>query len=137
MLKQIDEKVTLSNLMRRLSVAYAMYYNTRYHHSGTILQGKYKNVLIENEMQWLYLTKYIHRNPLHNQQSSVLCKNVLANYPYSSYPVYLGINQKPWIHSEEILDRYQDRAFSRYQDFVEDAEVGPIEKLTLDSDQEQ
>lgn len=137
MLQQISEETTISNLMRRLSVAYAMYYNSRYHHSGTILQGKYKNVLVENETQWLYLTKYIHRNPLHNQQSSELCKKILPQYPYSSYQNYLGIKTERWVDTSQILSRYKRNPYQNYQEFVEDSDPGPIEKLTLDSEESQ
>jgi len=37
------EKPGISNLMRRLSVGYAMYFNKEYDVKGTIYQGKYKN----------------------------------------------------------------------------------------------
>lgn len=42
------KKPGISNLMRRLSVGYAMYYNKEYACTGTIYQGKYKNYLVPN-----------------------------------------------------------------------------------------
>ena len=74
MLKQEEGNLTISDFMRRLSITYAMYFNHRHHHSGAIFQGKYKNVLLDNEYQWLYLSKYIHRNPIH-LQGSVPCNS--------------------------------------------------------------
>jgi len=136
MIKQVSSDITISDLMRRLCVGYAMYYNDRYHHSGTIFQGKYKNVLVENEYQWIYLSKYIHRNPMHLQRTD-LCKN-LVDYPYSSYPSYLGLNKLPWLDTSTILGRYQKDPVSEYRNFVEDGgDIGIIERLTLDVEEDQ
>ena len=136
MLKQLSDTITISDLMRRLCVGYAMYYNDRYHHSGTIFQGKYKNILVEDEYQWIYLSKYIHRNPAHLQRTD-LCKNI-SDYPYSSYFEYLGKRLSPWIDTRTILSRYKKNPLKKYQDFVEDGgDVGNIERLTLDVDEQQ
>jgi len=135
MLRQESSEVTISNLMRRLSTTYAPYYNSRYHHSGTIFQGKYKNVLIKDEYQWLYLSKYIHRNPTHLQRTEP-CN--LSEYPYSSYPNYLGKRSERWISTAEILARHTRDPLGEYQRFVEDGtDVGNIEKLSLDADELQ
>lgn len=130
MLRQDSSAITISNLMKRLSITYAMYFNDRYHHSGAIFQGKYKNILLENEYQWIYLSKYIHRNPVH-LQGSVPCN--LADYPYSSYPNYLGSRAERWVNTSQILgDRNKDPV-EQYRKFVEDgSDTGNIEKLTLD-----
>jgi REP element-mobilizing transposase RayT len=136
MIKQVSSEITISDLMRRLCVGYAMYYNERYHHSGTIFQGKYKNILIENEYQWIYLSKYIHRNPTHLQRTD-LCKN-LADYRYSSYPTYLGANALSWVDTATILARYHKNPSLEYKNFTEDgADVGDIERLTLDVEEDQ
>jgi len=137
MLKQISDEITISDLMRRVCTGYAMYFNDKYHHSGTIFQGKYKNILVENQYQWLYLSKYIHRNPLHLQRT-VLCKN-LMEYPYSSYRTYLGLDQNTWINTSPILSHTpSSKEIHSYQSFVEDgSDVGNIEPYTLDTDEEQ
>lgn len=44
---QGTNKPGISNLMRRLSVGYAMYYNKTYGVKGTIYQGKYKMIEID------------------------------------------------------------------------------------------
>lgn len=135
MFRQENGSSTISDLMRRLSVGYAMYYNDRYHHSGTIFQGRYKNILVTNEYQWIYLSKYIHRNPAH-LQSYDPCK--LSEYEYSSYPNYLGKRQSSWLDISTILTRYRKNPCLEYQSFVEDGgDVGNIEKIILDVDEEQ
>ena len=135
MFRQENSDSTISDLMRRISVGYAMYYNDRYHHSGTIFQGRYKNILITNEYQWVYLSKYIHRNPAH-LQSYDLCK--LEDYKYSSYPNYLGKRQSSWLDISTILGRHQHDPCLEYQKFVEDGgDVGNIEKITIDVNEDQ
>ena len=135
MLCQESDQITISNLMRRLSTTYAMYYNHRYHHSGTIFQGKYKNVLVESEYQWIYLSKYIHRNPAHLQRTDPC---ILVEYRYSSYLNYLGKRVDRWVNTAIILGRYIKNPTREYASFVEDgSDVGNIEKITLDVDLEQ
>lgn len=136
MLRQEDNVSTISDLMRRLCVGYAMHYNDRYHHSGTIFQGRYKNILVTNEYQWIYLSKYIHRNPAHLQGYDP-CK--LSDYRYSSYPDYLGKRQSNWLDVSTILDRKSNNgAREEYRKFVEDGgDVGNIEELTIDVNEQQ
>lgn len=135
MLRQEDVSSTISDLMRRLSIGYAMYFNDRYHHSGTIFQGRYKNVLVTNEYQWIYLSKYIHRNPAHLQSYD---PSKITQYKYSSYPSYLGNQQVSWLDTSTILSRYNNNPSFEYQKFVEDGgDVGNIEQITLDVEEVQ
>ncbi len=119
LIKQITSPIppnNLTNFMRRTSITYAMYYNNKYQHSGTLFQGKYKNILVEHEPQLIHLTKYIHRNPL-----AFLPKNKLANYPHSSYTHYLNQKTHKWLSSNEILSFFsQKHPQLNYQHFVEE-----------------
>ena len=118
-IKQTD-KMTMSNFMRSLATKYSMYFNKKYNRVGPVFQGTYKAVPINNELQFLYLTKYIHRNPLalvHNNPSN------LYTYPYSSYPNYLKLIHQSWVHCDDVL--YYFSKFdpkNSYQRFVEESE---------------
>ena len=70
-------KPGVSNLMRRVSVGYAMYYNKTYGASGTIYQGKYKNIEIPqdslaNVVDWLHTHPSVNSaflsTPLHSSR---------------------------------------------------------------------
>ena len=50
--------------MRSLATKYSRYFNRKYDRLGPVFQSVYKAVLVESEDQLLYLSKYIHRNPL-------------------------------------------------------------------------
>mgnify|MGYP001589973389 CR=1 FL=1 len=135
MIRQEENELTISDLMRRVCIGYSMYYNDRHHHSGTIFQGRYKNILISNEYQWIYLSKYIHRNPAH-LQSYEPCK--LVDYKYSSYPSYVNEITIPWLDKDTLLDRYHKNPNLEYQNFVEDGgDIGNIERLTIDVNEKQ
>ena len=75
--------------MRSLATKYSMYFNRKYKRVGPVFQGIYKAVEVESEEQFLYLSKYIHRNPLDILPTGVN----LEGYKYTSYLNYLGLIQ--------------------------------------------
>lgn len=127
-LKQLpiaDQKTNISNLMRRLMITYAMYFQNRYKHEGAIFQGRYKNVAVDSNKQLIYLSKYIHQNP-------IKFVSTLDEYPYSSYQAYINRVQLPdYLHPEYIL-----RKQSNYKQFVDlplvENEVDKIDSLILE-----
>lgn len=136
LIKQSDQN-SMTKFIRALCTRYAIYFNKRYKRVGSLYQGRYKAVLVNNEMQFLYLTKYIHRNPLkilvHNPQE-------LVSYPYSSYRNYLNIIHQDWINPENITYRYSPKnPRNTYKAFVEESkelatEITTIGNITLDWD---
>ncbi|MBU1085364.1 MAG: transposase [Candidatus Beckwithbacteria bacterium] len=124
-LPNATKKTNISNLMKRLSITYAMYFQNKYDHAGTLFQGKFKNTTVETDEQLLFLSRYIHTNP------KKLTKQ-LGNYLFSSYPVYINkVKSLKWIQSKYILRLNKD-----YKSFVElplkDKEITKIEKLVLE-----
>ncbi|MBU1071110.1 transposase [Patescibacteria group bacterium] len=126
----------ISNFMKRVSLAYAMYFKNKYDHSGNLQEGRFKNVTINTEEQLLYLTKYIHLNPskLEGTQPSNL-----SIYQYSSYPIYIDQIPAPqWLNPNEILNLsyYQNtkNPHQAYKKFVEGKQTNPeiISRLTLE-----
>lgn len=95
-----------------------MFFKDKYDTSGSIFEGKYKNVLVNNDNQLVYLTKYIHLNPLPILKS----KEKLANYIYSSYPHYIGKVNNKMINSSEILKFFSNKnPRLTYKAFVEES----------------
>ena len=125
-------KMSMTSFMRSLSTKYSMYFNKKYERVGPLFQGIYKAVLISDEQQFLYLTKYIHRNPLEIMGGN---PHKLAEYPYSSYRNYLKLIHQNWIHSENILTYFsQTNPKNSYQNFVEESpsEIEDTPCLTLE-----
>ncbi len=136
LLKQTDVD-SMTSFLRALCTRYSMYFNKRYARVGSLFQGRYKAVLIDNEMQFLYLTKYIHRNPL--DLSGYQPSNLLE-YPYSSYRNFTGVIHQVWIDPSDIIYRNSNNnPQSTYQKFVEEskelsAEIETLGNLALDHD---
>lgn len=138
MLKQ-NSNYGISHFMSSLITKYVRYFNTRYKRIGPLFQGRYKAVHINDEYQFTYLTKYIHRNPLDlSTFKDSPRRSKLSNYKYSSYGNYLRLFQQNWISIEDILAYFsQTNPRLSYQNFVEESDpddITRIAKITLDLD---
>ncbi len=111
------EATIIDKFMNSLWTRYVMYFNRKYQRVGPLFQGLYKAVLVSSDEQLLWLTRYIHRNPLPLLQGSAL-----QSYRYSSYPHYLGIKSEEWINSQDILSFFSKGNFgvNSYLDFIEE-----------------
>ena len=135
-LKQNDS-TAMTHFIQALCTRYAMYFNKRYRRVGTLYQGPYKAVLVDRELQYLYLSKYIHRNPL---DIAGYTPQNLAEYPYSSYRNYCGFINQTWLHTQEIKKYFsKENHHTPYQEFVEESkeittEIETLGNMTLDHD---
>jgi hypothetical protein len=66
----------------------------------------------------LSLSRYIHRNPIEAQKALV---KQLAQYPWSSYPAYIGQETPPpWLEQTQIFQLSGKRnRFQAYQNYVD------------------
>jgi putative transposase len=65
--------------------SYSKAYNKRYGHSGTLFEGNYRVIAVEQEGYLLHLCRYIHANPvLHGLADDV------ADWPYSNCLEWIG-----------------------------------------------
>lgn len=105
--------------MRSLATKYSRYFNRKYKRLGPVFQSVYKAVLVENEYQMIFLTKYIHRNPVGILPS----RSLLVDYKYSSYANYLGRFNQTWISKDDILGLFSKTNLSNtYESFVEETD---------------
>lgn len=127
------EESSITNLMRRVIITYSMYFQKKYQHSGTLFQGKFKNVLVSSDSQLLQLSKYIHRNPV-----EIVGSEPLINYQHSSYQYFLEIEKCPdWLYTNEILSLFSKTGSKpSYNKFVEEestfVENDYIQSLTFE-----
>ncbi len=127
MIKQLTER-TIAEFMKRLGNAYVEYFNKKYDRQGSLFQGRYKACLVENEIYFLYLSSYIHRNPLEmfSRLSAEQKIKKLREFQYSSYPDYLNSRNTPWVHKDEIMSVFREKGESiesglnSYRKFVEE-----------------
>ncbi|MFH1244830.1 MAG: transposase [bacterium] len=131
-----NDRQAINHFMRSLATRYSMYFNKRHKRVGSLFQGPYKAIIIESEIQYLYLSKYIHRNPLELIGND---PTKLVEYSYSSYRNYLGFINQDWVQPTEIKEYFsKENHHTPYQAFVEDNqiadEISTLKKTTLDHD---
>ena len=104
----------MAELMQKILTTYSIYFNKRYERVGHLFQGVYKAVLVDKDDYLLYVTRYIHENPL---ELSGMTRSDLVNYPYSSYAYYLKEKHADWLKTDYILNFFNEK--QTYQEFVE------------------
>lgn len=120
-------KRAITQFVRCLCTNYAMYFNKKHKRVGTLFQGRYKAVIINDEASLLHISRYIHVNPL-ELPSIGSDPRSLSKYRYSSYADYLGKRRTGWVKTGEILNFFKSARrfialpedFFSYQSFVED-----------------
>ncbi len=103
----------IHKFMQSFTTRYTMYFNRKYKRVGSLFQATYKAVLVNREDQFLYLTKYIHKQAL-------ALKGLTFQGQPSSYEEYLGLRDTVWIHPEEVLSYFsKTNPKLSYKSFVE------------------
>jgi REP element-mobilizing transposase RayT len=102
-------RANLSKAMQWLGVTYTRRFNNKHSRIGHLFQGRFKSIIVQNNIYLMQLSCYIHRNPL--RAGAV---NRLARYPWSSYPVYAYGNKGPqWLSTELILSQFDEKSRHR------------------------
>ena len=73
----------LSTVIKRITVAYAHYYNGKYQHVGHLFQNRFKSEVVNNEAYFLTLLRYIHQNPV-----AAGITHAVEEYRWSSWMEY-------------------------------------------------
>jgi len=107
------QRANLSKAMQWLGVTYTRRFNDKHSRIGHLFQGRFKSIIVQNDIYLMQLSCYIHRNPL--RAGAV---NRLAQYHWSSYPVYAYGKKGPqWLSTELILSQFDEK--SRHQGYRE------------------
>jgi len=111
LLHEIKRK-SLQAFMRSLCTRYSIYFNKKYDRTGTLFEGPYKSVVVEDQKNLSHLARYFHK---HSQ--------------YSSYPQYLGQTGTPKVSSKVIQSVINNE--ENYRDFVEKHQLNNEERALL------
>ena len=113
---------SIDKFINSLCTRYAMYFNKKNNRVGSLYQGVYKAVLIENEAHFLHLSRYIHKQA------------VKIDKP-SSYAEYIGLRNTEWVRPEEILSYFSRNPSLSYENFVkQEDEYEILKNLILEDD---
>lgn len=110
---------SIDRFMNSLCTRYSMYFNKKYKRVGALYQGVYKAVTVDHDEQFIYLSKYIHKQALIHSASQ---GQALQGWEQpSSYPEYLGKRKTEWVHPEEVLAYFsKTNPKLSYKAFVEE-----------------
>lgn len=110
-LKQINNK-GISNFLHKIGTSLTNFFNKKYQRSGSLFQGPYKAVHINNNDYLLWLSAYINGNiQIHGITNA-------QNYKWSSYKNYLKLeNDEVLVNNEIILSQFKN--IEEYKNFVE------------------
>ena len=109
-----QESDTCAGLMVQCTCnGYAQAFNRRRQHNGTLFQGRYQSILVNNDEYLRHLCRYIHTNPV--KDGFALQPEL---WPYSNYATWIS----------QCSDQEIDRSFlqeffgssERYRSFVAD-----------------
>ena len=80
-----DDQEPASRLPQRVFNSYTKAFNKRYDRTGTLFEGPYKAIHIDQDRYLLHLCRYIHANPVKHGLVSDL-----EQWPYSNYLEWIG-----------------------------------------------
>jgi len=104
----------LSSAMHWLNGTYTNFFNWKHKRTGHLLQGRYKSVLVTDEVHYRHLSMYVHLNPV---RAAVVERP--ASYPWSSYIDYTGLRSRyDWLKKDEILGEYGTTTSSRSRKYA-------------------
>ncbi len=107
-----DSEIPIYKLIQPLHTSYSMYFNRKYDKVGHLFQGKFKQKPVTKNEYLLYLSSYIHFNPI----IGGLVKR-LEDYQWSSYPDYIGLREGTLCDKKPILD---DQSLDEYRQLTEE-----------------
>jgi len=134
----------ITRFMHKLGTGYTMAFNAKYNRSGSLFQGRFKAIHIENETYLTYLSRYIHLNPAELIESNwkkegiknwkEVNKFLEEGYRWFSYLDYIGKNNFPSVTNRELLlSIFGDE--KKYKKFIKEwlaKDLTSIEDLILE-----
>ena len=135
----------ISKFMHKFGNGYAHYFNEKYQRSGSLFEGRFKAVLVENEIYLQYLLVYINViNPGQLVESKLKEEGIrdmetviraVDEYPWGTHQEYSGKRGSIIIDKGVLGEIFPTP--ERYRDFVEqvllDKKYQEISHLTLES----
>jgi len=95
---------------------YAKVFNKRYDRVGSLFQDQFKAIRVDSDEYLLWLSAYIHANP-----TVAGIVGTLEDYPYASYPDYIGTRNGSLCDKSIITEHFKSP--DEYRVFVSETSV--------------
>lgn len=102
LIEQIGE-IPVSKIISQICTSYAMYINKKYKRVGHVFQDAFKAVLVEDNSQLMWLSSYIHMNPVKDE----LVKHP-KEYRWSSYQDFTEKRKLPITYTDFLLSIFEE-----------------------------
>ena len=128
-LKQL-RKNGISKFIGQVLISYSKYFNTKSKRKGYLWEGRFQNISVENDSQFMHLTRYIHLNPVTNH-----LVDRAEDWKFSSYGEFMG----KVLNENKLCDfkKYLSVGSDTYRKFTNDRisyqrELASIKHLVLE-----
>lgn len=111
LLKQNQDKGIVT-FISNFQNSYAKFYNLKNDRSGGLFQKPFKGKRIEDDEQFIHVSRYIHLNPV---TSYLIEFDELRNYSWTSFNNYRH-DIKSFVNTETILSNFKNK--EEYQKFI-------------------
>ena len=135
----------ISIFMKKLLTSYSMYFNKKYHRTGSLFEGAFKSEHVDEDRYLQYLFAYIHLNPIGIIDSGwkykeieeiSFAKKFLDMYEFSSLyefrkikrPESVILNQKVFPEYFETISKFDDM-LNEFIFWAEENRLKDIKKL--------
>lgn len=125
LLKQLADG-GISEFMRRLGIGYTNYFNKKCNRSGSLFEGKYKIIKVNNYSHFLKLAVYVNCN------SEVHKISLAKNWPWSSFLDYIGKRKGTLCDREIIINEFKNSV--EFENFCLQVLPGIIEMKDIKRD---
>jgi len=108
-----EGKEALFNTMKRIGTSYVYCYNWQYNRKGHLFQDRYKSEVVEDDVYFLTVLRYIHKNPL-----KAGLANHVESYKWSSYQEYTSKTKIVSVNfTLALFDKDKDKAIKKFKKF--------------------
>ena len=108
-------EIDISTFMKYLAGCYAIYFNKKYGYRGHLFEGRYKAILVKDDVYFLQTSRYIHLNPI---KAGIV--EHPEDYPWSSYRTMIGMNDDKITQSGRTYTYFGKSPVVHYRKFIED-----------------
>ncbi|MEK7563961.1 MAG: transposase [Patescibacteria group bacterium] len=100
--------VPISKLISKLCTSYSKYINKKYKRVGHVFQDKFKAVLIQNNPQLMWISAYMHMNPVKAKMTQHP-----REYPWSSYIDFINKRNLTILSKDLIMSTFDEKDFEQ------------------------
>lgn len=134
----------ITKFMHKVGTGYTNYFNQKNERVGSLFQGRFKAVLIEDEYHFARMPFYIHLNPLDLVAPEWREKRInsidqtlrfLESYKWSSYLDYIGNGQFSSVINKEFITEFfgsPNLCKKRMEEWLREMNLENIRPLTLE-----